>query len=193
MRVRLGVALLVTVIVLFALPTSAQAFETRSGETITVAADEVVNNGLIIQATQFTLDGTVNGSVIVVASRIESEGERLRISGTSNFAQTADMVLVATGVQPVTNLAQTAARCGCARWACPSSRSAGKASVFSAHTIKNGGAIAWLYAYDMPSFLFSDDSIIPHRERKSEQSSVVFFHQSSYNRGYRPAMWHASA
>jgi hypothetical protein len=78
------------------------------------------------------------------------------------------------------------------RWACPSSRSAGKASVFSAHTIKNGGVIAWLHAYDMPSFSFSDESIIPHRERKSEQSSAIFS-TNRYIMVHRPAMWHASA
>jgi NADPH-dependent 2,4-dienoyl-CoA reductase/sulfur reductase-like enzyme len=40
--------------------------------------------------------------------RIESAGERLRVNGTPDFVQTADMVLVAAGVQPVTSLAQAA-------------------------------------------------------------------------------------
>lgn len=40
--------------------------------------------------------------------RIVPAGEHLRVSGTPDFAQPADMVLVAAGVQPVTDLAQTA-------------------------------------------------------------------------------------
>jgi NADPH-dependent 2,4-dienoyl-CoA reductase/sulfur reductase-like enzyme len=40
--------------------------------------------------------------------RIDSAGERLRISGTPDFTHATDMVLVAAGVQPVTNLAQAA-------------------------------------------------------------------------------------
>jgi NADPH-dependent 2,4-dienoyl-CoA reductase/sulfur reductase-like enzyme len=58
-------------------------------------ADELERHGVTVVA-----GTTVEG--------IESHGEHLRVSGTASFAQTADMVLVAAGVQPVTELAHAA-------------------------------------------------------------------------------------
>lgn len=44
----------------------------------------------------------------VPVEHITLEGTRLRVSSSSGFAQTAELILVATGVRPVTELAQTA-------------------------------------------------------------------------------------
>jgi NADPH-dependent 2,4-dienoyl-CoA reductase/sulfur reductase-like enzyme len=58
-------------------------------------ADELRQHGMTV----------VTGTTV---ERIESTGTRLRVSGSPDFAQAADMVLVATGVQPVSELARVA-------------------------------------------------------------------------------------
>lgn len=97
-RYRISAALLLAVGLLLALPTSAQAFETRSGATIMIDADEVVNNSLIVQAEQFTLDGTVNGSLTVIAASITINGE---VNGTLNAI--GEIILIDGEVNGVVN------------------------------------------------------------------------------------------
>jgi cytoskeletal protein CcmA (bactofilin family) len=54
--------------------TPAYAFEDRAGDTVIVAADEVINDDLYVTAETFTLDGTVNGDVVVFAQTIWING-----------------------------------------------------------------------------------------------------------------------
>ncbi len=54
---------------------SALAFDGRGGETVTIGADEVIEDDLYVGATNFTLDGTVKGDLFV-------SGETIVINGT---------------------------------------------------------------------------------------------------------------
>ncbi|GAB1471145.1 hypothetical protein MASR2M66_20230 [Chloroflexota bacterium] len=54
--------------------TPALAFDGRSGETVVIAADEVVNDDLYVSANEFTLEGTVKGDLIVFANFIRING-----------------------------------------------------------------------------------------------------------------------
>lgn len=56
-----------------AVPT-ALAFEGRTGDTITIAADEVIDDDLYVGAGKFVLDGTVKGDLIVAGGAIEING-----------------------------------------------------------------------------------------------------------------------
>lgn len=56
----------------FATPTL--AFDGRGGDTITIEADEVVNDDLYVSADTFTLDGTVKGDLIVFATTVYVNG-----------------------------------------------------------------------------------------------------------------------
>jgi cytoskeletal protein CcmA (bactofilin family) len=53
---------------------SALAFDGRSGNNVTIEADEVVNDDLYVSAETFTLDGTVNGDLVVFATTIYING-----------------------------------------------------------------------------------------------------------------------
>lgn len=57
-----------------AFATPAYAFEDRTGDTVTIGADEVINDDLYVTAETFTLDGTVNGDVIVFAQTVWING-----------------------------------------------------------------------------------------------------------------------
>ncbi len=54
--------------------TPAYAFEDRTGDDVTVEANEVINDDLYVTAETFTLDGTVNGDVIVFAQIVWING-----------------------------------------------------------------------------------------------------------------------
>src|SRR5574340_1522706 len=53
------------------------AFDGRGGESVTIAADEIINDDLYVGATTLVLDGTVNGDVLAA-------GQNLTINGTVN-------------------------------------------------------------------------------------------------------------
>lgn len=57
-----------------ALAGSARAFDGRSGDTIVIAADEVINDDLYVAAGNFTLDGTVKGDVAATGAIITING-----------------------------------------------------------------------------------------------------------------------
>lgn len=66
------------VLLLLAMAVSpAHAFDGRGGDTIAIAAGEVIDDDLYVGANQFVLDGTVNGDVIAA-------GETITINGTVN-------------------------------------------------------------------------------------------------------------
>ncbi|UCC64693.1 MAG: hypothetical protein JSV36_06510 [Anaerolineae bacterium] len=69
----LATAGLVLLAVFLAVPT-AWAFEGRSGDVITIGAEEVVDDDLYVGAGEFTLDGTIKGDLVVVGSTIEING-----------------------------------------------------------------------------------------------------------------------
>ncbi|MCJ7434791.1 MAG: polymer-forming cytoskeletal protein [Anaerolineales bacterium] len=66
-------ALLALLTLTFATPV--RAFDGRSGENVTIKADEVVEDDLYVSASTFVLDGTVKGDLLVV-------GETITINGT---------------------------------------------------------------------------------------------------------------
>ena len=63
--------LFLLVFLLMGLATPAQAFETRSGDTVIVEADEVIDDDLYVTANTFTLKGTVKGDLVVVGNSIK--------------------------------------------------------------------------------------------------------------------------
>lgn len=54
--------------------TPARAFDGRTGQDVTIGADEVINDDLYVSAENFTLDGTVKGDLIVVGALITING-----------------------------------------------------------------------------------------------------------------------
>ncbi len=52
----------------------AQAFDGRSGETVVIKADEVINDDVYVSASNFTLNGTIKGDLIVAGSVITING-----------------------------------------------------------------------------------------------------------------------
>jgi cytoskeletal protein CcmA (bactofilin family) len=52
----------------------ARAFDGRTGQDVTIGADEVINDDLYVSAENFTLDGTVKGDLIVVGGLITING-----------------------------------------------------------------------------------------------------------------------
>jgi cytoskeletal protein CcmA (bactofilin family) len=74
---RVSAAIVLLALMLMSAATPAYAFEGREGEKVTVAAGEVVDDDLYVGATEFVLDGTVNGDVI-------SAGQTITINGTVN-------------------------------------------------------------------------------------------------------------
>lgn len=59
---------------LFTLAPVALAFQGRSGDTVVIGADEVIEDDLYVGAGAFTLDGTVKGDLIVFGGTIEING-----------------------------------------------------------------------------------------------------------------------
>ncbi len=64
-------------ILTLAFATPVMAFDGRSGDNITIEADEVIDDDLYVTAENFTLEGTVNGDLIVF-------GQTITINGTVN-------------------------------------------------------------------------------------------------------------
>jgi cytoskeletal protein CcmA (bactofilin family) len=58
----------------FSLATPALAFDGRSGDTVVIGADEVIDDDLYVGANEFVLDGTVTGDLIVAGSIITING-----------------------------------------------------------------------------------------------------------------------
>jgi len=54
--------------------TPAQAFDGRSGESVVIEADEVINDDVYVTANEFVLDGTVKGDLIVFGTTITING-----------------------------------------------------------------------------------------------------------------------
>ncbi len=71
-RLFAALALLALLALGSALP--AQAFDGRAGETVTIAADETVEDDLYVSAGNFTLEGTIKGDLIVFGSVIFING-----------------------------------------------------------------------------------------------------------------------
>ncbi len=55
--------------------TPALAFDGRGGETITIKADEVIEDDLYVTANEFVLDGTVKGDVIAFGQNVTINGK----------------------------------------------------------------------------------------------------------------------
>jgi cytoskeletal protein CcmA (bactofilin family) len=66
--------LLLAGLLLLPLARPARAAESRTGETIVIAAGEVVDDDLYVTANRFVLNGTVTGDVLVLGSTIEING-----------------------------------------------------------------------------------------------------------------------
>ncbi len=66
---------LVAVLLALTFVTPAQAFDERTGETVTIEADEIIADDLYVSASKFTLEGTIQGDLIVF-------GEIITINGT---------------------------------------------------------------------------------------------------------------
>lgn len=67
-------ALLVTLALALALVSPALAFESRAGDTVTVAADEVVEDDLYLTGGQITVAGTIRGDLVAAGSDITISG-----------------------------------------------------------------------------------------------------------------------
>ncbi len=52
----------------------AQAYDERSGETVVIKADEVIEDDLYVSAGKFTLDGTIQGDLVVTGGIITING-----------------------------------------------------------------------------------------------------------------------
>jgi cytoskeletal protein CcmA (bactofilin family) len=81
--------------------TPALAFEGRSGERITIPADQVIDDDLYVSASEFTLDGTVKGDLFVV-------GQTITINGTVE----GDLVAAAQTII-INGTVANSARLGC--------------------------------------------------------------------------------
>ncbi len=66
--------LLLTALLTLTFATPVAAAETRQGDHIVIAADEVVADDLYVAADTFTLDGAVQGDLVVVASLVTING-----------------------------------------------------------------------------------------------------------------------
>lgn len=69
------VILVLAALVSLAFASSVRAFDGRDGDKVVIAADEEINDDLYVGASEFILDGTVNGDVIAI-------GQTSTINGT---------------------------------------------------------------------------------------------------------------
>ena len=79
-------------VLLFALVPAAAAFQERSGETVIIGEDEVIDDDLYGGATTFIVDGTIKGDLIVggqtiiingtVEGDVFAAGQSITINGT---------------------------------------------------------------------------------------------------------------
>ncbi|MBM3125891.1 MAG: polymer-forming cytoskeletal protein [Chloroflexi bacterium] len=61
-------------LLLLTITSPAHAFDGRGGESVIIAADEVINDDLYVGANEFVLDGTVNGDVVAAGTTITING-----------------------------------------------------------------------------------------------------------------------
>ncbi len=69
------IALLVAVLLTFSMSAPVLAADLRSGDTVTVASGEVVDDDLYIAGSNIVIDGTVNGDLWAIGSTITVNGE----------------------------------------------------------------------------------------------------------------------
>ncbi len=74
-KAQIFVSLLLLAVLSLTLASPARAFDGRGGDTVIIAADEVINDDLYIGARTFTMNGTVNGDLV-------ASGNTLTINGT---------------------------------------------------------------------------------------------------------------
>ena len=63
------------VLLMFVFVPSAAAYDGRSSDTITIAADETINDDLYLSGNTVVMDGTVNGNLIVAGENVTVNGE----------------------------------------------------------------------------------------------------------------------
>ncbi|MEJ2352191.1 MAG: hypothetical protein P8Y03_20600 [Anaerolineales bacterium] len=71
-RIGIGIGLFLMLTLILAVPV--QAFETREGGTVTIGADEVIDDDLYVGANVFTLNGTVKGDLFAAGSTVTING-----------------------------------------------------------------------------------------------------------------------
>ncbi len=81
LRLLLAGGLVLAAVGLLALPS--RAVEFRSGDTITIGADEVVDDDLFLAGTNVVVDGTVNGDLFIACSQAQVNGT---VNGSLFFA-----------------------------------------------------------------------------------------------------------
>jgi cytoskeletal protein CcmA (bactofilin family) len=69
----ISIVVLTLLLVLILVPT-ASAYESRSGDIVTVKADEVIDEDLYVSAETFILDGTIKGDLFVVGRHVIING-----------------------------------------------------------------------------------------------------------------------
>lgn len=86
---RVLTAALLAALMLVTVVTPVLAFDGREGDKVTIAAGEVIEDDLYVGATEFTLDGTVNGDVF-------SGGRMITINGTvsGNVVAAAQTIVI---------------------------------------------------------------------------------------------------
>lgn len=65
---------LVSALVVLAFASSAWAIETRTGEDVVIAADEVVDDDLYVGANSVTVEGTIEGDIVAAGATIRVDG-----------------------------------------------------------------------------------------------------------------------
>jgi cytoskeletal protein CcmA (bactofilin family) len=71
---RAGTAVLLSLLTLVVLPSLGHALEIRRGEMMTVAADETIDDTLIVVGETISVDGNVNGDLLAFARRVIVRG-----------------------------------------------------------------------------------------------------------------------
>ena len=67
-------AIALCLLLLVGIPSALFAFDSRSGDMVTIGADEVVDDDLFVGAQEFVLDGTVTGDLFVGGTKITING-----------------------------------------------------------------------------------------------------------------------
>ncbi len=70
---RAGIIML-AILLIAILATPVMAFESRGGDNVVIAADEVIEDDLYVMAGSFTLDGTIKGDLVVFGGTITING-----------------------------------------------------------------------------------------------------------------------
>ena len=72
---RIFTLLTLFILAMFVFVPTASAYDGRSGETVTISADETVNDDLYLGGTTVVVDGTVNGNLIVAGQDVTINGK----------------------------------------------------------------------------------------------------------------------